>query len=59
LYQTPVITIKQVEDLLHLNYVPASQLVNNLVDINILQETTGYSRNRIFIFSSYIDIFKE
>ncbi len=59
LYQSPVTTIKQVQDLLNLNYIPASQLVNSLVDLNILKETTGYSRNRIFVFSSYIDTFRE
>lgn len=59
LYQSPVTTIRQVQDLLNLNYVPASQLVNSLVDLNILQETTGYSRNRIFLFSSYIDTFRQ
>ncbi|MDD2230596.1 MAG: Fic family protein, partial [Candidatus Cloacimonetes bacterium] len=59
LYQSPVVNIKQVQDLLSLNYVPANQLVNSLVDLNILHETTGYSRNRIFLFSSYIDTFRE
>lgn len=59
LYQSPVTSIKQVQDLLNLNYVPASQLVNSLVDLNILHETTGYSRNRIFLFSRYIDTFRE
>lgn len=59
LYQAPVTSIKQVQDLLSLNYVPASQLVNCLVEMNILKETTGYSRNRIFLFSSYIDTFRE
>lgn len=59
LYQNPVITIKQVQSLLNLNYIPANQLVNSLVDINILQETTGYSRNRIFLFRNYIDTFIE
>ncbi len=59
LYQAPVITIKQVESLLNIKYVPASQLVNSLVVMNILQETTGYSRNRIFMFRSYIDTFRE
>jgi Fic family protein len=59
LYQSPVTTVKQVKDFLHINYIPASKLVNSLVEMNILEETTGYSRNRIFIFSSYIDSFRE
>ena len=57
LYQSPVTTIKQVEDLLNMNYARANSLVTSLVSMNILQETTGYSRNRIFVFRRYIDTF--
>jgi len=28
------------------------------VDLNILQETTGFTRNRFFLFKKYIDVFK-
>jgi Fic family protein len=59
LYRSPVVTIKQVEELLNLNYARANSLVSSLVAMNILQETTGYSRNRIFIFRRYIDTFSE
>ncbi|MDD3234839.1 MAG: Fic family protein [Candidatus Cloacimonetes bacterium] len=57
LYRSPVVTIKQVEELLNLNYARANSLVSSLVAMNILQETTGYSRNRIFMFRRYIDTF--
>ncbi len=57
LYQSPVVSIKQVQDLLNINYARANSLVSSLVGMNILQETTGYSRNRIFIFRRYIDTF--
>lgn len=57
LYQSPVVNIKQVEDLLNMNYARANSLVTSLVSMNILQETTGYSRNRIFVFRRYIDTF--
>lgn len=59
LYQSPVVNIKQVEDLLNLNYARANSLVTILVSMSILQETTGYSRNRIFVFRRYIDTFRE
>lgn len=59
LYQSPVVNIKQVEDLLNLNYARANSLVTILVRMSILQETTGYSRNRIFVFRRYIDTFRE
>jgi len=57
LYQSPVVNIKQVEDMLNLNYARANSLVTSLVSMSILQETTGYSRNRIFVFRRYIDAF--
>lgn len=59
LYRSPVISVKQVEELLNLKYVPANSLVSSLVDMNILEETTGYSRNRLFLFRRYIDTFSD
>jgi Fic family protein len=57
LYQSPVVNIKQVEDLLNLSYARANSLVASLVSMSIVQETTGFSRNRIFVFRHYIDAF--
>jgi Fic family protein len=57
LYQSPVVNIRQVEDLLDINYARANSLVTRLVSMSILQETTGFSRNRIFVFRRYVDIF--
>ena len=57
LYQSPTTTINEVQDLLKLKYDPANNLMKSLVELNILQETTGYSRNRIFRFGDYIDAF--
>ena len=58
LYQSPVTSIKQVQKLLNLNYVPASSLVKSLEELNILQETTGYSRNKVYMFGGYMDVFR-
>ena len=58
LYQSPTTTINEVQNLLKLKYDPANNLMKSLVEKNILQEITGYSRNRIFIFGDYIDAFK-
>ncbi len=32
-------------------------VINNLKSANIIKETTGYSRNQIFMFSQYVEIF--
>lgn len=57
LYSSPVIDINQVEKLLNISYARANSLVTSLVEMSILQETTGYSRNRIYEFRRYIDTF--
>lgn len=57
LYQMPGVLIKDVEEKLDITYATASALVTSLVDMNILVEITGYSRNRMFAFKRYVDIF--
>lgn len=32
-------------------------VINELVKANIIKETTGYSKNQVFIFKDYINIF--
>ena len=32
-------------------------VINELKSANIIKETTGYSRNQIFVFSEYVEIF--
>lgn len=58
LYGTPTITVKKTMELLAINYVPANRLIAALVDMGILQEITGFQRNRIFLLRRYIDIFR-
>jgi len=58
LYQSPVVNVRQVESILGIKYYSANELIKALVDLNILQETTGFTRNRFFLFKKYIDVFK-
>jgi len=32
-------------------------IINSLLDNKIIEETTGYSRNQIFTFQKYTDLF--
>lgn len=32
-------------------------VINELKSVHIIRETTGYSRNQIFVFSEYVEIF--
>lgn len=59
LYGAPTITVNKAMELLGIKYVPANGLIATLVSIGILEEITGYQRNRIFLFRRYIDIFSD
>jgi len=59
LYGTPTITVNKAMELLGINYVPANSLIAGLVDMGVLQEITGFQRNRVFILRRYIDIFMD
>lgn len=58
LYTNPIVTVNSAMDILHLNYNPTNNLIESLVQIGVLRESTGYRRNRIFLFKRYLDIFR-
>ena len=57
LYQRPIVTIKQVSELLGTQANTASKLVADFSKLGILRELTGRRRNRLFIFDEYTRIF--
>lgn len=59
LYGTPTITVNRTMELLGIKYVPANSLIATLAGMGVLQEVTGFQRNRIFILRRYIDIFRD
>ena len=48
IFSRPILTIKQVETTLDMPYMAAKRYVEKLVEADVLQETTGYARNRVF-----------
>ena len=58
LYQTPIINIKAVANQLGLKTNTASALVNDFIKHGVIHEFTGNRRNRTYLFSDYIMIFK-
>lgn len=44
----PVLTIKRLSDLLGISFRQAADAVDQLVQVGILRERTGYSRNRLY-----------
>jgi len=55
----PIITIKNVKELLGITQAGANNIVNRLVEIGLLKEITGYARNRRFRFDPYLRLFEE
>jgi len=57
MYSIPILSVKDISKILDIDFVPANKLVGALVDSGILRETTGYSRNRLFVLHEYLDLF--
>ena len=58
LYENPVIKIKDVEKNCSLTKKSANGLVNFMMQQNIIEEISGKTRNRVFLFKKYLDLFK-
>jgi Fic family protein len=57
LYQRPIVSVAEVQSLTGITYPAANNIVSRLVGLGILQEATGYKRNRLFRYQPYIAIF--
>ncbi|MEA3446904.1 MAG: Fic family protein [Bacteroidota bacterium] len=58
LYRNPITDSKQVYELLQVSPSTANRLINELIELNILTELTGYKRNRKYMFTEYFNIFQ-
>lgn len=56
-YDEPYSTRKKISEALKMPESTVNGVINELKSANIIQETTGYSRNQIFVFSEYVEIF--
>ena len=59
LYERPIISVTYVQGLTGTTYPAANGLVARLVACGILQEFTGRTRNRMFRYKDYIELFHE
>lgn len=59
LYGNPVITALDVEEDLKVSKPTANAIIKDFVLLDILQEQTGFKRNRIFVFGRYLDLFRK
>ena len=57
LYNEPVINRKKLCDITKIKEGTIKNIIKCLLENNIIVETTGYSRNQIFTFQKYTDLF--
>lgn len=57
LYQHPFTNVNSVAEMLGVTYPAANGLVAELTKLDILRETTGQQRNRLYAYPSYLDLF--
>ena len=59
LYEHPIVSVNEAQELIGTTYQAANELVSKFVDTGILTEITGQSRNRRFMYQSYINLFHD
>jgi Fic family protein len=59
LFSTPVVNARSVQKMADLSPKAANDLIAKFVELGVLKEATGYQRNRIFVFKSYLDLFSK
>ena len=57
LFSRPIVTIKDVQAMTKLTPRAANNLVKAFIAQGILKETTGFQRNRVFMFHEYMKLF--
>jgi Fic family protein len=57
LYTQPVIGVNQVEEIIQKSNVTAYKLLGALENLEILKEVSGAQRNKLYVFSEYLNLF--
>ncbi len=58
LFQNPIITSNKLVEEMQIAHSTANRLLSDFEKLEILEEYTGFKRNRKFIFKEYFEIFK-
>ena len=59
LFESPIVSIRDVSAIIGTDYSAANNLVGRMSDCGILQEITGQSRNRMYVYRDYVGLFHE
>jgi Fic family protein len=57
LFDRPMVSIREAQQVMGVSYVTASQVVTNLVDAGLLEEITGQKRYKVFRYEPYLGLF--
>lgn len=58
LFERPVVNVNQVRELTKTTFKTANDLVAEFIEVGILKEMTKQSRNRVFLFKEYLNLFE-
>lgn len=58
LFHQPIVNIRLVQNELQCTYATASKIVDKFVEVTLLQEVTGWQRNRLYRYEPYLDLFE-
>ena len=58
LFEQPIVTIRMVEQRLNCVFVTANKAVKRFVKLGLLEEVTGFQRNRRFRYAPYLALFE-
>jgi Fic family protein len=59
LYKRPVINVQEIQDELKVSLPTANAIISDFERLKILNEKTGWKRNREFEFAEYLNLFKD
>jgi Fic family protein len=59
LYSAPIVSPREAEQKLGVTAATANRLITELEKLGVLQEKTGYARNRLYVLHEYLEIFRQ
>lgn len=59
LFDRPIVTVSDVQQLTGTTYAAANVLVRRMAELGILEEMTGFARNRRFRYGAYVRLFTD
>ena len=59
MFSQPIISNKEIMKKLNTSFNSANRLIKSLMELGLLNEITGFSRNRLFVLKEYLDLFNK